>query len=241
MPTLTITKNYDDGTVLTEAQLDAVKDSIETFVNTTKLDSNNIQTNGIATANYAVGSVDATALASSAVTTVKIADSAVTAAKLASDSGIAPTGSILMYGGTSAPSGYFLCNGDAKSRTTYAALFAVIGTSFGYGDNSTTFNVPDLRGRFIRGTDSGVGRDPDASSRTASLTGGATGDNVGSAQAAALAAHTHTITTGNISGSVNNNQLRDTEGSNPVAQNTSSTGGNETRPLNVGVNFIIKI
>ena len=82
MPTLTITKNYDDGTTLTESQLDDIKSSIETFVNTTKLNSDNIQTGGIATANYAAASVDAAAIASSAVTTAKINDSAVTTAKI---------------------------------------------------------------------------------------------------------------------------------------------------------------
>ncbi|OQA47434.1 MAG: Phage Tail Collar Domain protein [Bacteroidetes bacterium ADurb.Bin302] len=56
-----------------------------------------------------------------------------------------PIGSIQAYGGTSAPTGWFLCQGQAISRTTYAELFAVIGTAFGAGDRSTTFNVPDLR------------------------------------------------------------------------------------------------
>ena len=57
----------------------------------------------------------------------------------------APIGAIFPFGGTSAPSGYLLCDGSAVSRSDYAALFAVIGTSFGAGDGSTTFNVPDLR------------------------------------------------------------------------------------------------
>lgn len=58
-----------------------------------------------------------------------------------------PTGIILMYGGAAAPSGFLLCDGSAVSRTTYAALFVAISTTFGVGDNSTTFNVPDLRHR----------------------------------------------------------------------------------------------
>lgn len=57
----------------------------------------------------------------------------------------APIGSIIPFGGTTAPDGFLLCQGQAVSRTTYAELFAVIGTSFGSGDGSTTFNVPDLR------------------------------------------------------------------------------------------------
>lgn len=58
-----------------------------------------------------------------------------------------PSGSILMWSTASAPSGYLLCNGAAVSRTTYAALFAVIGTTFGAGDTTTTFNLPDYRDR----------------------------------------------------------------------------------------------
>ena len=57
----------------------------------------------------------------------------------------APIGAIEAYGGTSAPSGWMICNGTAISRSTYAELFAVIGTAFGAGDGSTTFNIPDLR------------------------------------------------------------------------------------------------
>lgn len=56
-----------------------------------------------------------------------------------------PIGAIIPFGGSVVPSGYLLCNGQAVSRTTYAELFAVIGTAFGKGDESTTFNVPDLR------------------------------------------------------------------------------------------------
>jgi len=57
-----------------------------------------------------------------------------------------PTGALHLYGGTSAPTGWLLCDGSAVSRATYADLFGVIGTTFGAGDGSTTFNIPDLRG-----------------------------------------------------------------------------------------------
>ena len=70
-----------------------------------------------------------------------------------------PTGSVVMFATTSPPSGYLKCNGAAVSRTTYAALFAVIGTTHGAGNGSTTFNVPDLRGEFVRGWDDGRGVD----------------------------------------------------------------------------------
>lgn len=61
------------------------------------------------------------------------------------------SGVIKMYGGTVAPTGYFMCDGAAVSRTTYSDLFTVIGTSSGIGDGSTTFNLPDTRQRFILG------------------------------------------------------------------------------------------
>ena len=62
-----------------------------------------------------------------------------------------PIGTILAFGGSDIPTGWHLCDGTAVSRTTYAELFSVIGTSFGTGDGSTTFNLPDLRGEFLRG------------------------------------------------------------------------------------------
>jgi len=61
------------------------------------------------------------------------------------------TGAITFFGVSTAPSGWLKANGAAISRTTYSALFAVIGTTFGTGDGSTTFNVPDMRGYFARG------------------------------------------------------------------------------------------
>ena len=70
-----------------------------------------------------------------------------------------PTGSVHMMATTTAPSGYLKCNGAAVSRTTYADLFAIIGTTHGGGDGSSTFNVPDLRGEFVRGWDDGRGVD----------------------------------------------------------------------------------
>ena len=70
-----------------------------------------------------------------------------------------PTGSVHMMATTTAPSGYLKCNGAAVSRTTYADLFAIIGTAHGAGDGSSTFNVPDLRGEFVRGWDDSRGVD----------------------------------------------------------------------------------
>lgn len=69
-----------------------------------------------------------------------------------------PAGGIQLYAGSSAPTGYLLCDGSAVSRTTYSALFAIISTTYGSGDGSTTFNLPDLRQRFPLGkSTSGTG------------------------------------------------------------------------------------
>jgi microcystin-dependent protein len=84
-----------------------------------------------------------------------------------------PTGAILPYGGTSAPTGFLMCDGSAVSRTTYAALFEAISTAFGGGDGSTTFEVPDMRGYFPFG-------------KATAGTGSTLGGNFGSLD------HTHT-------------------------------------------------
>jgi phage-related tail fiber protein len=69
------------------------------------------------------------------------------------------TGEVIAYATSTVPNGYLECNGSELSRTTYSALFGVIGTLYGTGDGSTTFNIPDLRGEFIRGWDNGKGVD----------------------------------------------------------------------------------
>ena len=64
---------------------------------------------------------------------------------------LVPTGAILPYGGATAPANFLLCDGTAVSRATYSALFAILSTSYGVGDGSTTFNLPNLKGRFPLG------------------------------------------------------------------------------------------
>lgn len=116
-------------------------------------------------------SVDSTKLASNAVTTAKITDLNVTTGKIAdlavtnakidnatiqqsklAVSARVPVGAIIQYAGSSEPTsaGWSLCNGQALSRTTYSELFAVIGTAYGSGNGSTTFNVPDATGHIIK-------------------------------------------------------------------------------------------
>lgn len=72
---------------------------------------------------------------------------------------VVPAGAVCSFAGSSAPDGWLVCDGAAVSRTTYAALFEQIGTVFGAGDGVATFNLPDLRGEFVRGLDSGRGVD----------------------------------------------------------------------------------
>lgn len=151
-----------------------------------------------------------------------------------------PVGSILAYGGTSAPSGWLLCNGAAVSRTTYATLFAVLGISHGQGNGTTTFNVPDYRGRFLRGVNSSTGVDPDAASRTAMGTGGNTGDNVGSIQADQYASHTHTAPFNGGATGTTVFAPATSRGATAPGPTTDASGGNETRPKNAYVHFIIK-
>lgn len=85
----------------------------------------------------------------------KIATTAWVRANMPSVSQVVPIGSILPYGGTTAPSGYLMCNGQAVSRTRYSALFSVIGTAYGTGDGSTTFNLPDYANRVAQGLGTG--------------------------------------------------------------------------------------
>jgi len=110
------------------------------------------------------------------------------------------TGTIIMWPTSTVPAGYFECNGAAVSRTTYSALFAVIGTLYGPGDGANTFNIPDYRGYFLRGWDHGTARDPDRATRTDSGNG-TTGDNVGTKQTGMYYTHTHSANSHNHSAS----------------------------------------
>jgi phage-related tail fiber protein len=89
--------------------------------------------------------------------TKKYVDDEIAAIPAASD--LTPAGTVIWTARSSAPTGYLKANGAAVSRSTYATLFSAIGTIYGAGDGSTTFNLPDLRGEFIRGWDDGRGVD----------------------------------------------------------------------------------
>lgn len=154
-----------------------------------------------------------------------------------------PYGTIVAFGGTSAPSGYLLCDGSAISRTTYAGLFAVIGTAYGVGDGSTTFNIPDLRQRFPLGK---------ASSGTGSTLGG-TG---GAIDHTHDISHTHQVDPPNTTSSTPTGTVAATNLTGTAASTThthdvniaaftsgaasTSTSGTANAPF-LAVNYIIKL
>jgi len=157
---------------------------------------------------------------------------------------LTPAGTVIYTARSTAPTGYLKANGDAVSRTTYATLFSAIGTTYGGGDGSTTFNLPDLRGEFVRGLDDGRGVD---TSRT-----------LGSSQGDATALPNNDFTTsnpGNHSHSYSGGDRQNLESggqSQPVSQGGNTTGAAgahthtigggdaETRPRNIALLACIK-
>ena len=111
---------------------------------------------------------------------------------------IMPTGAVLPYAGLSAPTGFLLCYGQAISRSTYADLFSAISTTYGTGDGSSTFNLPDLRGRVVAGQDDMGGS---SANRLTDQTGGLNGDTLGDTGGsethtlsnAQMPSHTHSV------------------------------------------------
>lgn len=138
-----------------------------------------------------------------------------------------PVGTVIWSASSTVPAGFLECDGTAISRTTYSALFASLSTTFGVGNGTTTFNLPDLRGQFIRGWSHGSAVD--------------SGRSFGTTQTDAFKAHTHTAT---VIDSTVTQTGGTTVGSFPTTTTTSittsSTGGTETRPTNVALMAIIK-
>lgn len=186
-----------------------------------------------------------------------------------------PVGSVVAFAGpsSSVPKGWLLCDGSAVDSTLMAnkALFAVIGESHGdAGDGAGLFfNLPDYRGRFLRGVDAGAARDPDSGTRTAMNSGGNTGDLEGSVQGDATAlpnasfgtsnagSHNHTyndlfriLHNSRLRTFVDENHLHASGGTQSASRSTNFAGGHahsvdtggdlETRPSNAYVNWIIR-
>lgn len=161
--------------------------------------------------------------------------------------GGAPAGVVLPFAGASAPTGWLLCYGQAVSRTTYAALFAALGTAYGTGDGSTTFNLPDLRGRVPAGQDNMGGSAASRLTTAGSGVDGATRGAAGGAETHTLSltqmpSHTHTETQHAIvsQGFGGGNTIY---AGSPTTVNTGSSGNgnahNNTQPTLV-LTYIIK-
>lgn len=185
-------------------------------------------------------------------------------------SGTVPPGTVVAFAGETVPSGWLLCDGSAVSRTAYAGLFAAVGIAHGGGNGTTTFNVPDYRGRFLRGVNGSADNDPDASARAAPQAGATTvtggpgnaGNLVGSVQrwstglpVTGLATdtqgdHIHPITGyaygatgtygGGFPGGYPYTLNQITEASAGAHTHQISGGDPETRPANAYVNYVIK-
>lgn len=203
--------------------------------------------------------VNGTPLGRTKITAVPFAMESARAAGLtpAASNLLVPSGTVVAFAGDRVPAGWLLCDGAAVSQTTYAALFSAIGTSHGSGGATGMFNVPDYRGRFLRGVDGMAGRDLDAATRTAAHTGGNTGNAVGTIEGDAYRSHAHGVTDPghthdmwnvyaganlpaggfNYAGAV----IGTATGSRTTGISIQASGGGETRPVNAAVNYIIKI
>lgn len=150
-------------------------------------------------------------------------------ANIASKSSDLKAGTTAFFAMSSAPAGWVKANGAAVSRTAYADLFAAIGTVFGSGDGSTTFNLPDLRGEFPRGLDDGRGVD--------------SGRSLGTAQGDSFKSHGHTVMfypAGGAYVSYYPGLPGHSGGPDTGANNTTNTGGSETRPRNIALLACVK-
>jgi hypothetical protein len=180
-----------------------------------------------------------------------------------------PSGMVIAFAGATCPTGYVPANGASLSQSTRATLYAAIAAVNGDGSTNPTgvtadsgcpsasgcFNAPDYRGRFLRGVDGGVGRDPDNATRTAMATGGNTGDNIGSVQSDAFKSHGHNVlgsagstptTLSNASAAgfgaiTSGTQAYYTNSNSSPSAYIQSTGGNESRPVNAYVNYCLKL
>jgi microcystin-dependent protein len=161
-----------------------------------------------------------------------------------------PPGTITAYGGANIPGGWLLCDGTPLNSLQYPHLFAAIRTNWGVGLPGSTFNfnLPDLRGLFLRGVTGSrqdAFADPDWTNRIAPATGGAVSNNVGSLQVDAVGYHRHNLYIGSLSLSLDGNANTVYNSGPKVSDVTYTTTngfgiGSETRPKNAYVNYIIK-
>ena len=155
-----------------------------------------------------------------------------------------PTGTIIPWSDSSAPSGFLECAGAAVSRSTYADLFAIVGTTYGIGDGSTTFNVPDLQDNVAVSKSNNKALGTAGGANTATSTGNVGGSTANATLSnAQLASHTHTVSynqgpgpwqTATLDGNPNTQQPGGASGT-PA---TSSTGGDGGHSHNMSANFV---
>jgi len=157
-----------------------------------------------------------------------------------------PAGTMVMYGGSTAPSGWLLADGSAVSRTTYAALFAAIGTTYGVGDGSTTFNLPDFRGVFPKGagtTNRAAGKDAGGIYYSGIL-GAYNQDKMQGHFHATYRFYPNAIGGSSGAGPLRNdgNSFSASFIAEPISDGTHGTPrtGNTSEPQSLGVNFIIR-
>ena len=146
------------------------------------------------------------------------------------------TGIVVPWGSAIIPSGFLECNGAAVSRSTYAALFAVVGTTYGSGDGSTTFNVPDLTDRTVVNKSNTKSLAQTGGANTVTPTGnisGSTGSTTLTTQQ--IASHSHNLTGGPFGGMASQVSL----GTSGCSSNsTSNTGGGQSHDHTLSANFV---
>lgn len=141
-----------------------------------------------------------------------------------------PTGTVLPFVSSTAPGGYLTCDGSTVSRTTYAALFAVVSTTFGSGDGSTTFNLPDLTNRFIYGGSS-IGTTGGSATKTLSTNEmpahthtGTTDEDGSHTHSITDSGHSHTMKTESVSAGAGSTVANNDQGSGGLSGDSSTTG-----------------
>lgn len=156
-----------------------------------------------------------------------------------------PPGATMMWWFDTAPTGWTHLEGQAISRTGNPRLFAQFSTTYGVGDGSTTFNLPDPRGRFPRVWDHAAGNDPDAGTRTAPAgTSITAGDHIGTHQGDQVKNHTHTTTalpSSSLSGQAGGAVQVVNALATPITSSNPSGGGSENRVINFNIGMIIKL